>query len=286
VSDFNISIDLGPVMQAGDVITRAILPRVREAVGAVAQAAQTQWADAVMKAPGVWSEEKKAYASSIKWEYTGEFSARVSTDYDKADQIENGRPARDLKVMLNTSAKVRRTESGKRFLIIPMRHNTPGNDAHAPSMPAGVAAMAAQLAPSRITGTGQRPAGQVMRMSPKTGMHPSPHQSPYMSNPGGGHTMVAKHEYQWGEKLKRSDMRAAGMSAADRKRYGGMYRFDTTGKGGVKSSSFLTFRVMVEGSPGWIVPAKPGLHLVAGVTAQLRPIADEVIRKAAQLDLS
>lgn len=284
MGDFNINIDLGSVMEAGNVLTKSTFPRVHQAIGALAEETRNRWVDAVKNAPGVWIKEKDTYAASIKWEYTGDFSARIYTDYDIASLIENGRPARDLKVMLNTSMKVRRTESGKRFLVIPIQHNTHGNDAHASSMPAGVEALAAQLAPSRITGTGQRPAGQVTRITPGVGMTASPNQSPFASSPGGGPAMVPQHNYQWGGRLKRSDMAAAGMTAAERKRYGGMVRFDTAGAGKIAHSTYLTFRIMMEGSPGWIVPAKPGLGIVSKVRDAMAPISDAVVRKAAKMD--
>lgn len=271
-SGFSISIDLSALLNTGGVITRAILPRVREAVGGIAQQAANNWASAVMKAPGVWAEEKKAYASSIKWEYTGEFSASVTTSYQGAEQIESGRPARDLKKMLDTSLKVRTVQkgrnAGKRYLIIPMQHNTPGNGALANSMPDDVYAMAAQLAPSRVSGMGRRESG--------TGAWDAKTRSP---------ATVPQRAYQWGGKLdfynERTFLAAPGAS----RNFQGMYRFDTKGDGGKSHSTFLTFRVMMEGSSGWIVPAKPGLNIVQGVTQRLAPVADQVLREAVKIDL-
>jgi hypothetical protein len=64
--------------------------------------------------------------------------------------------------------------------------------------------------------------------------------------------------------------------------YAGMVRFNT-GTGG---STFLTFRVMVEGSPGWIVPAKPGLWLAKTVAESLQRTADTDFATAMQADLT
>ena len=62
-------------------------------------------------------------------------------------------------------------------------------------------------------------------------------------------------------------------------------RFNTSaGKG--KSSAYLTFRVMSEGSSGWVTKAKPGLMLAQGVTNALSPLAEQVFQKAVQLDIS
>lgn len=257
-SGFSISIDLGTVMDAGGVITQAILPRVHEAVGLIASQAQQQWADAVMKAPGIWSEEKKAYASSIKWSYVGDFHARVTTDYDKATEIEHGRPARDLKLMLNTSMKVRQGKKG-RYLIIPFQHNTPGNSAHAQAMPGSVYQLAAQLAPSRVTGMGRRTSG--------TGAWDTGTKKP---------ATVAQRKYQWGGRLEGDGIA---------RNHQGMVRFDTKGQGDVRHSTYLTFRVMSESSSGWIVPAKPGLNLVQNVVNGLNPVAEQVIAEAVKRDL-
>lgn len=46
--------------------------------------------------------------------------------------------------------------------------------------------------------------------------------------------------------------------------YAGMRKMDTSA-GKAKSSAYMTFRVMVEGSSKWIVPAKPGLYIVRDV---------------------
>lgn len=276
-SGFSISIDLSSLLNTGQVITSAVLPRVRAAVGGIAQQAMNNWASAVMKAPGVWSEEKKAYAGSIKWEYTGEFSARVTTDYRYAQEIEHGRPARDLKKALDTSLKVRTVQkgrnAGKRYLVIPIQHNTPGSGALAPSMPDDVYAAASQLMPSRVSGMGQRVSG--------TGAWDVKTRSP---------AMVAQRKYRWGERLSFADTIGPGgfngsTHQALRGKYEGMYRFDVKGLGGKNRSAYLSFRVMGEWSSGWVVPAKPGLNIVAGVVQRLNPVAEQVLRDAVRLDL-
>lgn len=271
MSAVTVSIDLGGLINTGQAITREILPRVREAVGAIAAQGQKDWADSVMKAPGIWSEEKKRYVQSIRWEYTGEFAARIWADYRFAEEIENGRPPRDLKKMLDTSLKVRTVQkgknAGKRYLIIPFQHNTPGSTALAPSMPQSVYDVASQLAPSRIVGQGMRESG--------TGAWNVKSRSP---------AMVRQHKYEWGGRLNTADM--PGLSAKEARRLDGMYRFDSQGQGGVRRSTYLSFRVMLEGSPGWIVPAQAGRQFVPQVVGRLQPLAEQVIAKAVQLDLA
>jgi hypothetical protein len=244
----------------GDTIIKGMLPRVHEAVGAISEAAKQKWESDVMHAPGIWSSERQAYVSSIKWEYTGDLQARVWSTYDIANQIETGRPARDLKRMLLTSNKVRISHSkkhnGQRYLIIPMRHNTPGNDATAPSMPMNVYAVAKSLLPSRVIGQGTRPSQQT----------------------GAGGKSVNKSAYAWGGSLP------AGLAPKMKPGhktdiYAGMKRF-TTSSGGQKSSTYLTFRIMGEWSQGWIAPAKPGLYLARGVAEAIQPVAEKVIWQA------
>ena len=263
---FSIKIDLGSVMDAGRVISSAVLPRVHEAIGAIADQAQKNWANAVMKAPGIWSEEKKLYASSIKWSYVGDFHARVTTDYAKAAEIEHGRPARDLKLMLNTSMKVRTSQKGKRYLIIPFQHNVPGSSALAPSMPEDVYQIAAQLAPSRVTGMGRRLSG--------TGAWDVGTRQP---------ATVPQRQYEWGGRLEAQMVQ--GLTGQQIRRYQGMVRFDVQGQGAMRRSSYLTFRVMSEDSKGWIVPAKPGLNIVQNVVNGLNPVAERVIAEAVKRDL-
>ena len=87
-------------------IYQRVLPSLSQAVSAVAQQLVIDWTEGVQRAK-LWSVEKDAYASSIKWEMTGPFSAVVVSSYRYAQEIETGRPARDLKRMLDTSFKVR-----------------------------------------------------------------------------------------------------------------------------------------------------------------------------------
>jgi hypothetical protein len=222
-----------------------MFPAVNEAIGALAKHGQEQWIQAVKTAPGIWIDERKEYEQSIKWEYTGEFSARIWSNYKYADQIDNGRPARDLKLMLNTSMKVRRSSTGKRYLIIPFGHKTA-------DMSPGTYSAAKSLTPTLSVGLGRRVSG--------TGAWDTKTKSP---------ATVAQAQYKWGQRLK-----------TDVKNENGMVRMDTQGKGKAKHSTYLTFRVMIEGSSGWIVPAKPGLLLLPAITADLQPKADIIIGEA------
>jgi len=278
---YSISFDLGARMDLGSYINGQVMPLLSQAVNAVGQQTRNNWMEAVYKAK-LWSGEKDAYADSIKWNFQpGAMSGYVIAEYKHAQEIETGRPARDLKRMLSTSLKVRRTEKGKRFLVIPFRHSTPGNDAHGQSMPKVVHTLADQMSKSSVTGAGLRPSGQVMHLSPKTGMHPSAKQSPFLSNPNTKqHSMTARMSYAWGDRLSKAALLQAGASKAEAKRYAGMVRMETSTPGGGKSSSFLNFRVMHESSKGWIVPAQPGQNIAKKVVDDMKPKAEAAFAQA------
>jgi hypothetical protein len=268
MAQLSIKVDLSSVVgQARGIIDASIFPRLNQAVSAVAQQATIDWKEAVARAK-LWTGEKVPYGESITWKMTGAFSAEVSSDYKYAQEIDEGRPARDLKRMLDTSLKVRTAKSGKRYLIIPFRHQVPGADAIGQSMPADVYELAKNLAPSRVVGRGRRLSG--------TGAMDIKTRKPIT---------VASRKYAWGGQLDFRD-EAQFMAAPNaQKKHQGMYRFDTS-SGKAKSSQYLTFRVMVEGAPGWVIPPRAGLHLVQGVTTRLQPLAEKAFSEAVKRDLS
>lgn len=278
---YSINLSMGAGLDLSVGINKQVLPLLHQAVRAVAKQTAANWQEAVYRAR-LWSGEKEPYAQSIKWEMTGDFSAVVSTDYRLAAEIETGRGARDLKKMLDTSEKVRRTESGKRFLVIPLRHNTPGHGAHARPMPPAVYELARNMEPSRVVGQGMRPAGEVTRLSPTTGIHPSAKQTPYLSNPKTkAATEVVARKYAWGGRLTTGQLREAGLSPAQAKRFSGMVRMDTSTPGGGKSSSYMTFRIMMDTQTGkWVIPAQPGMFLARGVVEAMKPRAEAAFAAA------
>lgn len=256
-------------MAAG--INAKVLPLLNQAVRAVASQAANNWREQVMRAK-LWSGEKDAYAQTIKWEMTGDFTAFVSSDYKYAADIETGRPPRDLKKMLDTSSKVRRTKDGRRFLVIPMRHGTSSSNSN--PMPSGVAKLAKAMTPSKVVSTGMRPSGQVTHLSPTSGMSTAAKQTPFLSNRSTKSAMLtANRNYQWGDRISKAQLKAAGANKEDQRKYAGMVRMNTSTPGGKKSSSFLTFRIMMENSRGWIVPAQPGQYILKKVVTDLEPKA-------------
>lgn len=250
---FRISVDLSEVIAAGrGIITAEMFPLLDQAVRAVAQQTRIDWLESVERAR-LWRGEKDAYKAAIQWQMVNDFEALVWTDYKYAEEIEMGRPPKDLKRMLNTSLKVRVSQKGNRYLIIPFRHNVPGAEATGNAMPDDIYAMAKMLTPSTITGQTQRYSG--------TGAYGTKSRK---------RLTVNQNVYKWGESLNGSDIH---------QNYAGMRRFDTSA-GGPRRSTYLTFRVMSENSSGWIVPAKPGLFLAKAVTDAMRPKAERAFQEA------
>ncbi len=274
MAELKITGSIENIDAARSYIQGQLFPTVSKAVSLIAEEARKRWIVAVDEAR-LWSGEKRPYAASIKWQMTGPLSALVWSDYRYAKEIEEGRPAKDLKRMLDTSQKVRRTRAGKRFLIIPFRHNVA-------DMPADVYQEAKQLAPSRVVGQGSRPAGEIVGfgMAPAA---PNPGVSKRFlsSTATRGPVMVPKAVYAWGDKLAAGSLGPNPRGKTDR--FAGMYRFDTSTPK-AKRSTYLTFRVMMEGSPGWIVPPKPGLLLAKGVADGLQPKADIIFAEAVKRD--
>lgn len=261
MAEFKISVDLSQIAGAADILNMRVMPLLNQAVRAVAHETANHWREAVYRAK-LWSGEKDAYMGSITWQMTGPFSAMVSTDYRYAEEIETGRPPRDLKRMLDTSMKVRVSAKGKRYLIIPFRHSTPGNEAHGPAMPPDVYALAKEMAPSTVVGIGKRPSG--------TGAFSVKTKTQYL---------VRSRQYKWGDSLP-AGLAAKLKTTHKTDPYAGMYRFDARAGSAKRYSVYLTFRVMVEGSPGWIVPAKPGLYLAKKTADDMQPAAERSFTEA------
>lgn len=139
------------------------------------------------------------------------------------------------------------------------------------AMPTSVYELAKEMTPSEVIGMGERPTGEVTHIVPGQGMYPAAKSLQPVGGP-----MVPKMSYNWGQRLTKQAMKAAGIDAATRKRYAGMVRMSESTGG----STYLTFRVMAEGSSGWITRPKPGLHIVQGVVTQLQPLATAAIGEA------
>lgn len=270
---FSISVPATAAIPQGLHASAATFPTLGYAVQAVAQAVQGQWVQyalgEAMPNGQVVKTRDPAYPSSIMLRQTGDFSADVYSELREADEIEYGRPSRDLKKMLWTSPKVRISTKGQRYLIIPFRHGTPGSVQIGNAMPASVHAWWKNKAPSHVTGMGERRSGLVAS-DPKTR----------------GPLMTPSRTYQWGDRLKKGDLSALGITGTAAKQMRGMVNMrNPGGQGGAAHSQFLTFRNMHESSSGWITKAKPGLYPAMQAGERIQPKAEQAFKKAVEQDL-
>lgn len=271
----SITFNMGSTLDMLGIINKEVFPYMHQAVDAVGKQVASKWVEEVYKAK-LWSGEKDLYAKSISWKMTGDFSGYVEAQYKWAKEIEEGRPARDLKRMLGTSLKVRRTKTGSRFLVIPFEHKIK-------NMPPELYAQAKALEASKVTGMTQRRSGEVTNLSPKFGMSPAKVQTHYLSNPKTrGPMMVNQAQYKWGGRIKAGFFGPNPKGKTDIA--AGMVRFDTS-SGGAKSSKYMTFRIMSEKSKGWIVPQQPGQFIAKKVMAEWEPKAQAFFEKAMALEM-
>ena len=269
---YKVTFDMAGLLDISVAINKEVFPLLNQAVRAVTQQVASNWQAEVYKAK-LWQGERDQYAQSITWSMTGDFSGEVVASYKHAEEIETGRPQRDLKKMLDTSEKVRVSEKGKRFLVIPMRHNISKLKA------AGLYDIAKSLNQSIVTGQTQRPSGEVTSLSPTKGMSPSSKHSEYLMNPKTkAQMMVSKNIYNWGQRL-------TGKDAGANKWAKGMVRMETSTHSGAKSSAYMTFRIMMEGQKGWIVPPQPGLFIAKKVQEDIKPKAEAAFSMAIKKQL-
>jgi hypothetical protein len=221
-----------------------------DALEQTARNAQSEWSEAALRARGVSRDCRDRYAASVKVTVDkNNLTARIFSDDPLATPIETGMPARDMKMALNTSIKVRTAKqgphAGQRYLIIPFRANSPGHNALAPDMPSSVYKQAQQLTKSTSTLISMR----------RSGLNASNIKTR-------GPLMTMRSAYNWGSRLNGPDIP---------KRFKGMVRFETS-SGKQTSSKFLTFRCMGEWSKGWIQPARPGQFIVKGVAGHAQDV--------------
>lgn len=261
MADFRIFADIARLLPGlagklpeGAALDAASFPSLQEAVREAAEAGRARWRAYAAGAPlpsghAVPDRHREAYAASIGLRQTGDFSAEIFTAYDKAEAIEDGEPARDLKDMLWKSRKVRRGKRG-RYLIIPFRWSRPpsvGWTGGANEMGHDVAHWWSNK--KRSTPGGERGAAFKRADALRLG-----HE---VDAPGKGRNQVGMLAYR-PEGARRS----------------------------ASNTTFMTFRTMGEWQDGqWIVPAKPALPVSSTVAAEVAREALPAFREAAAEDL-
>lgn len=272
MTEFRIYVDLGSVLPAGTSLTKDAFPHLAFAVQRIAQSALARWQGFARGEPmpdgrsiGIRSG---AYLRSIQLHQVNDFTAEVYSTLPYAGSIEHGAPARDMKQMLGSSWKVRVNKQGKRYLIIPFRHDAPGSVMGNP-MPQAVHDwwQGPTREASKITGAFERTSGaQGSNIATRK----------QMTVPG--------RTYSWGSRLSKTTLQGMGMDAQQVRRLSGMVNFREKGES-ARHSSFITFRVMTEDSKGWQAPARDGLWPARATADELRPVAEAAFKRAMEEDV-
>lgn len=272
-STFGIDIFLGHILPGQAPLDERSFPALAYAVRKVVDAGHRRWQEFASGAPMPSGEVIKnrtgEYLRSIQSKSTGPFAGEIFTVLPYAHVIEEGGPARDLKKMLDSSFKVRISKTGKRYLIIPFRHNNPkslmGNN-----MPAAV----------------WNWWKQDHKLSAVIGSQPRVSGTGALDIKTRGVVMVPGWRYNWGTRLTSGDLGAMGFAKDDKtaKRLEGMVHFRAPqSKGG---GQFINFRVMVEGSSGWRVGPTAGKHPAAQVAKEMRTAAEPAFARAVEIDIA
>ena len=200
-----------------------------------------------------------------------------------AKMLEDGYEPFDMKKMLFTSDKVRISKDGKRYLIIPFNHGTPGTKSKR-AMPKEVYEQAKDLRHSVITGVKNEGSVKHARTVKDADL-----LKKYNPN------RVKRNTYKWGEHL--------GDDVDDN--YKGMVRFQknpnivrhaiSLGKfSGTKKnmtdsmqnySSYMTFRVMSEDSADWQHPGMKAMNILGETVEKIRQPILSALEEAAKEDL-
>lgn len=273
---FNIVIDMDRLIRIQDAFGADEFPHLQVAVDAITDQCEALWkafaAGAPMPNGKIIQSRSGQYGRSITQRRRFPFSNEVFSLIPYAKVIEEGAPARDMKEILRTSLKVRVSKAGKRYLIIPFRHDTGKAMSGGNPMPAAIlawwkgkrnAASSTISEHERVSGTG---VSDIKTRQPLT---------------------VPAWKYHWGKRLSKSALEGMGLDAQAARRYQGMVNFRIPGKkGGAAHSKYLTFRTMSEGSKGWIAPAREGKWPAKQVGDVFRPVAEDVFRSAMQQDVA
>ena len=249
-----VYVDLSELYEAVGKLEPLIKAGAGDAITVVAQRGMEHWQTLVQSA-NLWSGEKSPYYHSIKWRFTSpdNSSAEIFTEYKLAKEIEDGRPAKDLKQILQRSPRVRVSQSGSRYLYIPFRHSV-----------------------EELKSAGLYNAVKPTKNDRNGFLSSTIRETTLRESHVRTNMLVHKQNYAWGSRLKVEG------------KHNHLYRFDTstvnpeTGKKQTHSN-YLTFRTMSSTSSGWIIPARPGLKLAEQTENWLQREAYGIVKSAFSL---
>lgn len=279
--DYTVTVSVG----LPDQITRAaalavadaehLFPNQMRAVQELAEAGYRKWrayatGQEALPDGSTLRARSGDYARSIKLEQEGEHEYRIWSDGTIAPHnvnIEEGSSAWNMRDVLQTSRKARRSKRGDLYLIIPFRWGTPDTivvgEYTGREMETEIYQAMRAKAASRITGTRLEPA---------------------VNYPG---EEVERFTYRWGDRLTMTELVELGFDPEDRQtqRMEGMVRMEGSTPRAT-SSTYLTFRTVSERSPAgsWEMPAREGKYPARAVFNWLQEKYPEIMEVALELD--
>lgn len=231
----------------------------------------------------------KGVIGGIKYPYEGNpLEYRITHSSTIATDLEYGTNSFDMKKMLDTSDKVRISKDGKRYLIIPFRHGTPG--AKSNPMPKDVYKEAKQLNVSYNSGKFEEGSIKNFKTIADADLLRA-------NNP----VTVMRRTYDWGERLNYVN----GSKLDSKSIYKNMVKFQNNpniirekfslGKFTINVenetenfgdySAYMTFRAMVEGSPGWIHPGIKPMNILGETKQKCEGLIMQGLAKGAEEDI-
>jgi len=267
-------------------------PNVRDTVTKLGFAIQHEWIKVaesrVNRATGEYINQLKSFAA-VRLENNG-FGVIVTNYAKHAKIIENGHQAFRLpeEVQWGKTAKTKWTKKGKPYLIIPFKHFVPSKEAGGTQgatvrhirqmMPQEIYDYAKRLTPSVNIGGKTKWGGRLTSETTNKAGIPAAHFM-YFSPAG-----VPIHGSNLGFSQKHEADRIYPISGKRAhwkfSRFHGMVKV-----GAADHAKYLTFRVLTPLSPGWLIPAQPGLHVAEQTKNNMEPIIKQALQKAFAKDI-
>jgi len=218
-----------------------------------------------------------AQGEIVGWEMTIE----VVNVAEHASIIEEGHAAFRLPEKIdwtNASGKIKRTEDGKPYLSIPFRHSAYASPAQQQRQGLTRATVKAMMprhiyeAAKSLDRSVRLNAGRQFRMSVAqralSARKPDGTVMEGWIKPGEKYVQHQQMDrYRWGGRLEGPKYEST--------RYHGMVKMGPPGH-----TEYMTFRTLTPDSPGWNIPAQPGLHVARHVAEHTAPMIGESLRSA------
>ena len=312
--DITYSIDYGPLREFVTLFTQYMENGTSETVAAV-EAAGNHVIGELIETGNVRIKHSsggfaRGIISGAKYPYEGDnLFFMIEPEGKIYALLEEGYAGFDMKKALQTSHKVRMSEDGTKFLIIPFRHGVPGTK--------GIKAMPEEVYNEAtfgrfkdgefvITGSGAKNMKQSSVVdgftegSIKGAANYQEAAVMRLRNP----ERVDRRIYEWGERLHGVDqpklkehhatnifegmVRMQSNPNKNREQYGyGQFAYDGVNQtdNQMDSSQYMTFRVMSEKSKGWIHPGMKGLYIFRDVKQKAEQNVVKIISEGVEKDI-